>query len=389
MNDSVLIIPKPRGALDFGILVLIVKTVLSMSSMWHSSAWLDNILTAVSVVLLVSSILSKKYSMKQLLTYAVITILFGIICINIGSTGLLITVMTCLAIRDEDMERIIRFIFKYEFWIVAIHCLAGAIGTLLGEHYYVIYRGYRRYSLGFGHANVLSAFVFNLIIMFFWLRFEKIKSKDFALAVIAEFLVYRVARTRTSLYLLVVVIVLVLFYKNKTYSKLINFLAKYTIPVLSLFTLVMFYLYEKGNVLSHFVDNLLTHRIALASYAYNRLGLSLFGRDMRDFTMTWDEYYGFSGSFTFDNIYSYLMINVGIVILFFVILVFYKVAKQGNLKNNIFILIWALYSMTEVHGLSCYMCFPILMAALVIPGVYRSEKRTGYQKSNIVKPLSD
>ena len=32
MNDSILTIPKPRSALDFGILVLIVKTILSMSS---------------------------------------------------------------------------------------------------------------------------------------------------------------------------------------------------------------------------------------------------------------------------------------------------------------------------------------------------------------------
>lgn len=151
MSDSILIIPKPRGFLDCGILVLIVKTVLSMSSMWHSSAFLDNILTAVSVVLLVASILSKLYSVKQLITYAIITILFGIICINIGSAGLLITVITCLAIRDEDIERIIRLIFKYELWIVAIHCLIRGICTLLGEHYYVIYRGYRRYSLGFGH----------------------------------------------------------------------------------------------------------------------------------------------------------------------------------------------------------------------------------------------
>lgn len=382
MNDSILKIPRPRNALDCGILVLIIKTVLSMSSMWHSSSLLDNILTAVSVVLLVSSILSKQYSMKQLIAYAVVTILFGIICMNIGSTGLLITVMTCLAIRDEDIERVIRFIFKYEFWIVIVHCIAGAIGTMLGQHYYVIYRGYRRYSLGFGHANVLSAFVFNLIIMFFWLKFEKLRTKDFVFAIAAEFLVYCVARTRTSLYLFIVVIVLMLFYKNKTYSRLIEFFAKYTVPVLSLFTYVMFYLYEKGNLISHAVDHLLTHRVALASYAYNRLGLSLFGRDMRNFTTTWDEYYGFSGGFTFDNIYSYLMINVGIVILLLVVVCFYKVAKQGNLKNNIFILIWALYSMTEVHGLSCYMCFPILLTALVIPGAYRLKKIDEFQYSN-------
>lgn len=385
MNDSILKIPKPRNALDCGILVLIIKTVLSMSSMWHSSALLDNILTVVSVVLLVSSILSKQYSMKQLIVYAGVTILFGIICINIGSTGLLITVMTCLAIRDEDIERIVRFIFKYEFWIVTIHCMVGAIGTLLGQRYYVIYRGYRRYSLGFGHANVLSAFVFNLIIMFFWLKFEKLKTKDFVLAIATELLVYCVARTRTSLYLFIAVMILVLFYKNKTYSKLIDFFAKYTIPVLSVFTYIMFYLYEKGNLLSHFVDHLLTRRVALASYAYNRLGLSLFGRDMRNFTTTWDEYYGFSGGFTFDNIYAYLMINVGIVILLLVIFCFYKVAKQENLKNNIFILVWALYSMTEVHGLSCYMCFPILFAALVIPGSYRSKKMYEFQHGDVSK----
>lgn len=375
MNDSILTIPKPRSALDFGILVLIVKTILSMSSMWHSSGTVDNILTAISVVLLVVHILSKQYNTRQLIAYAIVTVLFGVICINIGSAGLLITVITCLAIRDENIERIIRFIFKYEFLLVTIHCIVGAVSTLLGSKYYVIYRGYRRYSLGFGHANVLSAFVFNLIIMYFWLKFEELKAKDFITVILVEFILYRVAKTRTSLYLFVFVLLIVLIYKNKSYSRLINILAKYAVPFLSLFTFIMTFLYEKGNILSHAVDQLLTHRIGLASYAYSRLGLTIFGRDMRNFTTTWDEYYGFSGGFTFDNIYSYLLINVGIVILLLIIIVFYKVAKLGSLKNNIFILVWALYSMTEVHGLSCYMCFPILFAALVIPGSYQARER--------------
>ncbi|KZK13898.1 hypothetical protein DRA4_0408 [Lactococcus lactis subsp. lactis bv. diacetylactis] len=375
MNDSILTIPKPRSALDFGILVLIVKTILSMSSMWYSSGMVDNILTAISVVLLVAHIQSKQYNTRQLVAYAIVTVLFGVICINIGSAGLLITVITCLAVRDEDIERVVRFIFKYEFWLISIHCLVGAVSTLLGSKYYVLYHGYIRYSLGFGHANVLSAFVFNLVIMYFWLKFESLNSKDFIAVIIVELLLYRVAKTRTSLYLSVFVLLIVMIYKNKERSKLIDALAKYAVPILSLFTFVMTFLYEKGNLLSHAVDQLLTRRIGLASYAYNRLGLTIFGRDMRNFTTTWDEYYGFSGGFTFDNIYSYLLINVGIVILLLIIVVFYKVAKQGSLKNNIFILVWALYSMTEVHGLSCYMCFPILLAALVIPGSYRARER--------------
>lgn len=75
MNDSILTIPKPRSALDFGILVLIVKTILSMSSMWHSSGMVDNILTAISVVLLVAHILSKQYNIRQLVAYAIVTVL--------------------------------------------------------------------------------------------------------------------------------------------------------------------------------------------------------------------------------------------------------------------------------------------------------------------------
>lgn len=120
-----------------------------MSSMWHTTDWVDNILTAIAVILLFFSILEKKYSAKQLIVYAFITILFGIVCINIGSTGLLVTVITCLAIRDENVERILRFIFKYEFWLISLHCVIGAISTILGSKYYVMYSGYRRYSLGF------------------------------------------------------------------------------------------------------------------------------------------------------------------------------------------------------------------------------------------------
>lgn len=388
MIDSTVRIPIPRNAVEYGVIILVIKTVLSSSSMWKPSSTGDNVLTLVAVALFAYSILNKRYCVRRLMLYAVVTFIFAIICINVGLIGLFITVITCIAICDEDLERIIRLIFCYEFLLVLIHCLFGAIYTLQGRPYYVLYWvygeniSYRRYSLGLGHPNSLAVYAFNLIVMYLWLRFDRLRLRDYLRVIVAEFLVYNITKTRTSLYLFVLTLLLTLFYSRRRSSRFIRFLAEIEIPVFSIFTYAMVVLFESGNALSSKVNKVLTGRILYGDFAYRTVGLTWFGRDMNEILTAWDADYGLkNGGFTFDNIYTYSMMCIGIVVLVMICIAFYLVARRGNLRNNLFILLWGLYAMTEVQGLNCYMLFPILFVALLFG------KRTPIQDGLFSAPL--
>ena len=76
----------------------------------------------------------------------------------------------------------------------------------------------------------------------------------------------------------------------------------------------------------------------------------------------WDQYWGITNH-TFDNIYSYLMVNYGVVWICILAVMFVLVAKKGEEKDKILVFLWALYGTTEVHVLNPYLFFPIVLAA--------------------------
>lgn len=46
---------------------------------------------------------------------------------------------------------------------------------------------------------------------------------------------------------------------------------------------------------------------------------------------------------------------------------------KGSIKTSVFIIMWALYAISEVHGLDAYLCFPILMISTLLDNKYKRE----------------
>ena len=59
------------------------------------------------------------------------------------------------------------------------------------------------------------------------------------------------------------------------------------------------------------------------------------------------------------------MVNQGVIWLILLAFIFYKLAKLNSGKVNIFLIVWALYGVTEVHGLNGFLCMPIFLSAFV------------------------
>lgn len=141
---------------------------------------------------------------------------------------------------------------------------------------------------------------------------------------------------------------------NVGYTKSINLnfitlvFLSYMFPFLFIWTCI--YLYPKNLPFINFVNDLLTTRIKLGSMGLTNFGASFIGQNVE-----------YVNGFTFDNIYSMLLVEYGIVWLIVISVLLYALAKRNNIRTNIFIIIWCFYAMSEVHGTNPFMFFPLLL----------------------------
>lgn len=136
--------------------------------------------------------------------------------------------------------------------------------------------------------------------------------------------------------------------------------AEFIVPICSGLTLLCVNLLLSGNLIAEAVNALLSDRIKLGAYGVSHYGYSFLGQKVAKTNIVWEAEWGFNG-FTFDNIYTYLAVNQGIIWILLLSVLFYYLAKKEDLKTSIFIIIWALYGITEVHGLNGFISFPILL----------------------------
>lgn len=349
-----------------GTFLLVIKTVFSASKIIPYSDFMDTILAAVGAFCMILSIIMQRYRVKVLLIYAM---LIGITVYNALITrnnALAATVITCLAIRKTDIKTYIRYVFRMQSVLVICHTIIAIIGSMIGI--FDITQnigGITRYDFGTLHPNSFAALVFNLIIMGIWLNWHKIKTKHIIYMILGSGILYYFCKTRTNFIAMLAVIgcVYVCRVKHK-FVRLIGKIATVIIPLLSVAMGTAIILYTTENRIVLLLNKVLNARITLGAYALAHEGFTLFGQNLTSLytETTWDPIWKLN-AFTFDCIYTYMMINQGIIWLILLTILFAKLAKRKNPKDNVAIIAWALYGVTEVQGLNCFSCMPILLLA--------------------------
>lgn len=81
------------------------------------------------------------------------------------------------------------------------------------------------------------------------------------------------------------------------------------------------------NVFAVSLDAILSGRIRLGAYAYEHYGLSLFGKNLTDVKIQYDAVYGLN-AFTFDNIYTDILMRQGAIWLLVIAVLFYRLARK-------------------------------------------------------------
>jgi hypothetical protein len=124
----------------------------------------------------------------------------------------------------------------------------------------------------------------------------------------------------------------------------------------------------RGNRAALLIDEIMTGRIKYAAYAFTRSGTSWLPRYL-DYVETgkvsWTQEWNLN-TFTFDNLYSFLFVQMGMIWIVVFSAVMFLARRKANFKIKVFLLMWIIFSMVEVHGLNCFKFFPLLLLSTLL-----------------------
>lgn len=343
--------------------MLLLKTSFEASNCINPPAIVDTFLTVGASFIVAYQIISKRYSKDILIGYAAIGFLALLTSYNTGTMIILISVLAIISIKDVDLDDVIRFIYSYEMLFLLINTLYAIILSVITDYSLsTVINGVVRYHFGMGHPNRFSVYLFNIIIMWIWLNYDRLhKNHLFIIAAISA-INYYFTITRTNTIATAVVLLLLVFMKKigKDKSDRIATLAKWAVPVVSVSNIGAIYLFIAGNPFVNTLNTLLSDRIRLGSYGLTFYGPTILGQAVEYGKVQWDNIWQLN-YFTSDNIYSFFLFNIGLVWLVLISIGFYKLAQRKDNRINFCIIMWAIYGITEVQGTNVFLLFPLLI----------------------------
>lgn len=355
-------------------IVLIVKVMATASRIIPWNSYLDNLCIVFAVGVMFVKICTLTFEFKKLIMLAAAALLTLYTCVALKQYDIFITVIVICLVMNEDLDEYITLMLKTQAIIIIGHIIVSGSRSLIGEgaDYWRMTGDRLRFNGGFVHANVLSCYIMSCTLMFAWKRFGRITANQFAWMLCITVLAYIASRSRTGLMLnLFTLLIIFLAQKeNQLVVKGTNALLPPLFPALTALFFLMQKWYVAGNRVAVILDKLLTGRIKYAAYAYIRSGVTWLPRylDYADSgVVSWTEEWNLN-TFTFDSMYSFLFIQMGIVWVGLISLLIAVVCRRFDFKNKLFILIWVLYAIVEVHGLNCIKFFPLILLSTLLSG---------------------
>lgn len=361
--------PARKYILYFALAIFSLEQVLFFSDVFPFGVGTEKVLKLLYVLAIAVVFLLQDYSPKMYLAYG----LLGAACVltRLGS-GLMFwvySVITILALRQEDISDVFRFLRWCLTISLLILALAFAVKYFQGQRQFIEIDnvGRRRVRLGFLHANSLSTYFFNLMLLWAWEKYESIGSRAIVGLLITTVAMYLLTDSRTAFLceMLLCLMIVLAKYGGKA-AGLLHFGARWAAPAAAVFMLAcsVMWLAPTRSPFVVKVNRLLSGRVYLSAYAVKHFGFTLFGQSMPLDPVTVSPEWPIP-FFTLDCAYSVFCCCIGAIWLILICVSFYKLAKLRNPRISIFLILWALYSVSE--SLTLYVCFfsPLLLISIL------------------------
>ena len=323
---------------------------------------------AISALLLVLTILRQDFTPRLYLIYGLAALGAATIRLRTGFMADVFTLLMILAIRQDDLTPIIRIIRRTitAFLVVHLCCYLYLLCTGRLTLFAVDPVGRVRADLGMVHPNTAGSFFLSLVMAWAWEKYDSFRPIQLVYILILGTGVYLLTDSRTTYACVIALCALLLSARySERASKLMNGVAGWITPAIGIFLLVCSLLWDwQGPILK--IDSLLSGRIHLSRRGIVEFGFTLFGQKVQYGAIpegaVWNTWVS---AFTFDCAYSYLWSNIGILWLVLICFCFYRLSRLRNPRISLFLILWALYSVTETLSMISVRFFPLLLISVL------------------------
>ena len=219
---------------------------------------------------------------KEWLTKAAIYLLALISWRLAKNVDLLLYISLILAAKQVDFRQLV----KLYFGTVGILLLGTVLISLANIIRDVVYirDGFHRHSLGIIYPTDMAAYVFYLILAYYYLMFDSLTWRSFTIITLLDIAVYWQTQARNSFILILFTIPVIWVaqraYRGKKVSRAIASYYWMVAPLLAYGTLLLSWLYTSSNGLLRAVNKLLSNRLLLSNQAIDKYGVTLFGQHL-------------------------------------------------------------------------------------------------------------
>lgn len=333
----------------------------------------------IALAILTAGIMFRVYTKKQI--QIVIILLCADLLVLMKSGALIFILISLFAFFANKLDD--KDILKVAYFTLLLFTLCVFIFSIVGIYNDEITKRWidsaTRHSLGFYHSNVLPLIYSYLV--GYGLLTGIFKKKHYIILLTIDLVIYYFCGSRNSLFTAFLLVLGKWFIDSvieigkfkKIINRLVGFGAKLIVPLLAVFSIFIPLMLDKVPAFRT-LDYMLSYRFTYIASMIQNMGISLIPK------MTNKTYFG--NEIVIDNGYAFLIIRYGVLMIIFLSILIYCVAKKY--KNNTFVLFLIIVvacSNLIDNDLIDYSVLPYLIISekCLIEGLRR---RSGYGRSH-------
>lgn len=331
--------------------IYLVTILLQDTSLYRISGMIENLVKffkyacffSFCIKILIDLMKKNKISIVMIC----MMVLSIIIYFSSGNKKLIILMILLLSLRDTDENKLLSISAK-TYLITYLIIVIGSLLNLIPDWTYETLNGSERHSLGFYYPTITVARYLMIVLMYVYLKKDKINVFEIILFQIINIILYKCTIGRTSFILVTLILFFALlrkihFIKLILKTRIFKYLTKiccYILPtILLIFILAMTYLYGTNNSIAYKLNDLLSNRIEFSYKAFQEYKVTLFGQNIRWYGwggVGYDESIDLEGyTYNFvDNSYVRLILDCGIIATIVVITGYTLLLVKNNKEKN-------------------------------------------------------
>ena len=192
--------------------------------------------------------------------------------------------------RGVSFRKILKTYFIVSASVVGLAFAASMLGVIANLQYTLGSRGIRN-SFGIIYPTDFAAHLFFLMVIFFYLRGERVKGWQYMICLVTAVLVYVFCNTRLDVSCMILAVVLYMgINRGKRSGRnikekyrpagFIKKYAMYSMPAAALFMSVLTLLFKAGGTFWQRLDEIMSNRLSLGQMGLREYGIKLFGQQV-------------------------------------------------------------------------------------------------------------